>query len=236
MTGLCVSEVCVSELSAKVHVTKYHACHAKMAASRNPARHQYQPNAVSNTPATESQSPCHPQTTPERASDPLESLKWRTCHAKIATSRNPARRQYQPNAASPANSKHRAPSATPATQIPSIEPRSPSTTPHDPRAYITPPWTAPSHANSKHKAPSAMPSTQIPSIQSEVPRLPRKFQAQSPGAQARHQTTPGRTSRPLESLKCRACHANSTHRAPEPKQPRNDTRRRQSVHQAPWRA
>ena len=44
-----------------------------------------------------------------------------------------------------------------------------------------------------------------------MPRLPRKFHAQSPGAQAapeRHQTTPERTSGPLESLKYRACHAN----------------------------
>ena len=44
-----------------------------------------------------------------------------------------------------------------------------------------------------------------------MPRLPRKFHAESPGAQAapeRHQTTPERTAGPLESLKSRACHAN----------------------------
>ena len=73
----------------------------------------------------------------------------------------------------------------------------------------------------------------------KVPRLPRKMQGQRPGAQAapeRHQTTPERTSGPLESLKCRACHAKCKDKGPEPKQPRNDTKRRQSVHQAPWRA
>ena len=57
----------------------------------------------------------------------------------------------------------------------------------------------------------------------EVARLPRQAQR-----------TPGRTSDPLESLKCRACHAKCKHRGPEPKG-RQDARR-QGVHQTPWRA
>ena len=78
----------------KDHVTKCHACHAKMATRRSPARHQYQPNAVSNTPATESQSPCHPQTTPGRTSAPFGRLKCRAYHAKC-THRGPEPTQPQ---------------------------------------------------------------------------------------------------------------------------------------------
>ena len=82
----------------------------------------------------------------------------------------------------------RAPNAAPATQNRSTKPRSP----RDAKAYITP--------LAKH----------------QVPRLPRKIEAQSPGAQG----TPRRTSRPLQSTKCRACHANYKQRARSPRDAR----------------
>ena len=65
-------------------------------------------------------------------------------------------------------------------------------------------------------APSTTPATQNPSTrpleEPEVQRLPRKMQAQRPGAQGTPGGTPGRTSDPLESLKCHACHAKCKHR------------------------
>ena len=159
----------------------------------------------------------------------LQSTKCRACHAN-----------YKHRAPEP-KGRHRAPSAAPATQIPSTERRSPRDargrprkfqaqsagaqgTPGDARAYITP--------LAEHQAPEPKgrqgtpgpcraPSTAYitPLAEHQVPRLPRKFQAKSGGAQGTQgdargrQGTPGRTSRPLQSTKCRACHANYNARA-----------------------
>ena len=64
-----------------------------------------------------------------------------------------------------------------------------------------------------------------PLAEHQVPRLPRKSHRQSSG----DQKTPGRTSDPLQSTKCCACHAKATGRAAE-------TKGRQSVHRTPCRA
>ena len=91
------------------------------------------------------------------------------------------------------------------------------------------------------RAPSAAPATQKPPAERrrprdarayirplaehQLPRLPRKSHRQSGGDQG----TPGRTSNPLQSTKCRACHAKATGRAAE-------TKGRQGVHPTPCRA
>ena len=91
------------------------------------------------------------------------------------------------------------------------------------------------------RAPSAAPATQKPPAEQRRPRdarayirplaehqvlrLPRKSQRQSTGDQG----TPGRTSDPLQSTKCCACHAKATGRAAE-------TKGRQGVHPTPCRA
>ena len=94
----------------------------------------------------------------------------------------------------------------------------------DARAYI----------RSLCRAPSAAPATQSvaetkgrqavhrPLAEHQVLRLPRKTYRQSGGDQG----TPGRTSDPLQSTKCCACHAKATGRAAE-------TKERQGVHPTP---
>ena len=74
-----------------VHVRKCHACHAKSSAtSRTPARHQFQPSAVSATPATQSDSRCHQVPRLPRKLT-VHATKCHACHAKCAApSRNPA--------------------------------------------------------------------------------------------------------------------------------------------------
>ena len=64
-----------------------------------------------------------------------------------------------------------------------------------------------------------------PLAEQQVLRLPCKTYRQSGGDQG----TPGRTSDPLQSTKCRACHAKATGRAAE-------TKGRQGVHPTPCRA
>ena len=64
-----------------------------------------------------------------------------------------------------------------------------------------------------------------PLAEHQEPRLPRKSHRQSGGDQG----MPGRTSDPLQSTKCRTCHAKATGRAAE-------TKGRQSVHPTPCRA
>ena len=83
----------------------------------------------------------------------------------------------------------------PATQNASRKARSPGRRQDDARAYIR------------------------PLGKRQVPRLPRKMQADRPGAHTAPndaRTTPGRTSDPLYSQKCRACHAKCKQKGPEP--------------------
>ena len=97
----------------KVDVTKCHACHAKRRGVRAPpgnqARHQSQPSAISATPATQSNNPCHQvPRLPHKVK--VDVTKCHVCHAKRRGVRAPpgnqARHQSQPSAIS----------ATPATQ------------------------------------------------------------------------------------------------------------------------
>ena len=72
-----------------------------------------------------------------------------------------------------------------------------------------------------------------------MPRLPRKMQAERPGAHTAPndaRTTPRRTSDPLRSLKCCTCHAKSKQKGPEPTLHQTTPGRRQGVHQTPCRA
>ena len=97
----------------KVDVTKCHACHTKRrgvpARPGNQARHQSQPSAISATPATQSDDPCHQvPRLPHKVK--VDVTKCHACHAKRrgvpARPGNQARHQSQPSATS----------ATPATQ------------------------------------------------------------------------------------------------------------------------
>ena len=97
----------------KVDVTKCHACHTKRrgvpARPGNQARHQSQPSAISATPATQSDDPCHQvPRLPHKVK--VDVTKCHACHAKRrgvpARPGNQARHQSQPSAIS----------ATPATQ------------------------------------------------------------------------------------------------------------------------
>ena len=97
----------------KVDVTKCHACHAKRrgipARPGNQARHQSQPSAISATPATQSDDPCHQvPRLPHKVK--VDVTKCHACHAKRrgvpAQPGNQARHRSQPSAIS----------ATPATQ------------------------------------------------------------------------------------------------------------------------
>ena len=171
--------------------------------------------APSAAPATQSPRKCcachakatGDQGTPGCKSDPLQSTKcrachlqstkYRACHAK-ATGRAAETKGRQSVHPTPC----RAPSAAPATQKPPAEQRRP----RDTRAYIRP--------LAEHQVP------RLPRVaEHQVPRLPRKSYRQSGGDQG----TPGRTSDPLQSIKCRACHAKAT----------GD---RQGVHPTPCRA
>ena len=132
------------------------------------------------------------------------------CHAKEA---EPEERQ----GVHPTPCK--APSAAPATQKPPAEQRRP----RDARAYIRP---LAEHQvlrlpRKSHRPRDARAYIQ-PLAEHQVLRLPRKSHRQSSGDQG----TPGRTSDPLQSTKCCACHAKATGRAAE-------TKGRQGVHPTP---
>ena len=95
----------------KVDVTKCHACHAKRrgvpAPPGNQARHQSQPSAISATPATQSDDPCHQvPRLPRKVT--IHVIKCHACHAKRrgvpAPLGNQARHQSQPSAISMSSS------------------------------------------------------------------------------------------------------------------------------------
>ena len=157
---------------------------------------------------------CGDQGTPGRTSDPLQSTKCRTCHAKV-TGRPAETKGRQGVHPTPC----RAPSAAPAKQKPPAR---------DAGAYIRP--------LAEHS--SAAPATQKPLAdrrrprdakayirplaEHQVPHLPRKSHRQTGGDQG----TPGPTSDRLQSIKRRTCHAKATGRAAE-------TKGRQGVHPTP---
>ena len=129
-----------------------------------------------------------------RTSCPLESLKCRACHAKCKhRGPEPKGRQGTPGRTSdPLESLKlpRLPRKMQARRKPGAQ-----GTPGGRQGVHQTPW----------RAWSAGPAHE------------RKMQAQRPGAQGTPGGTPGRTSCPLESLKCRACHAKCKHGSPEPK-------------------
>ena len=158
------------------------------------------------------------QGTPGRRSDPLQSTKCRACHAK-ATGRaaeNKGRQGVHPTPC-------KAPSAAPATQKPPAsggDQETPGRT-SDPLQSTK---CRTCHAKASGRAADARAYIR-PLAEHQLPRLPRKSHRQSGGDQG----TPGRTSNPLQSTKCRACHAKATGRAAE-------TKGRQGVHPTPCRA
>ena len=172
--------------------------------------------APSAAPAT--QKPAAERRTPGRTSDPLQSTNCRACHAK-ATGRAAETKGRQGVHPTPC----RAPSAAPATQKPPAEQRRP----RDARAYIRPlaEHQVPRLPRKSHRRPRDARVYIGPLAEHQVPRLPRNSHRQSGGDQG----TPGRTSDPLQSTKCRACHAKATGRAAE-------TKGRQGVHPTPCRA
>ena len=189
------------------------------------------------------------QWTPGRTSDPLQSTKWRTCHAK-ATGRAAETKGRQGVHPTPCS----APSPTPATQKPPAERRRP----RDARPYTrplavhqvprlprkshrqsggdqgTPGRTSDPllstkshtcHAKAKRRRPRDTRAYIRPLAVHQVPRLPRKSHRQSGGDQG----TPWRTPDPLQCTKSHTCHAKATGRAAE-------TKGRQGVHPTPCSA
>ena len=158
------------------------------------------------------------QGTPGRRSDPLQSTKCRACHAK-ATGRaaeNKGRQGVHPTPC-------RAPSAAPATQKPPAS-GGDQGTPGRTSDPLQSTKCRTCHAKASGRAADARAYIR-PLAEHQLPRLPRKSHRQSGGDQG----TPGRTSNPLQSTKCRACHAKATGRAAE-------TKGRQGVHPTPCRA
>ena len=190
---------------------KCHACHAK-SKHRGPG--------AQRTPGG-----------PGRTSDPLESLKCHACHAKSKHgSPEPKGRQGRQGV-------HQTPckawSATPPTQNPSTEARSPTSRPLESlKCYAC-------HAKSKHRGPGAQGTpgdnqgrTSCPLESLKCRACHAKCKHRGPEPKGR-QGTPGRTSDPLESLKLP--------RLPRKMQARKPGAQgtpggRQGVHQTPWRA
>ena len=156
--------------------------------------------------------------------------------AAPATQKSPAE-QRRPRDARRTSAPCRAPSAAPATQKPPAEERRP----RDARAYIRP---LAEHQvlrlpRKSHRRPRDAKAYIRPLAEHQMPRLPRKSQRRPRDARAyigllaKHQVlrlprksqrqstgdqgTPGRTSDPLQSTKCCACHAKATGRAAETK-------------------
>ena len=165
------------------------------------------------------------QRTPGRTSDPLQSTKCCACHAK-ANGRAAETKGRQGVHPTPC----RAASAAPATQKAAetkgrqgVHP-TPCRAPSAALATQKPPETKGRQGvhPTPFRAPSAAPATQnLPAkrrrprdarayirslAEQQVLRLPRKSYQQSGGDQG----TPGRTSDPLQSSKCCACHAKSS--------------------------
>ena len=151
------------------------------------------------------------QATPGRTSDPLQSTKCCACHAK-ATGRAAETKGRQGVHPTPS----RAPSAAPATQKPPEERRRP----RDARAYIRPLAEhqvprLPSKTKGRQgvhptpcRAPSAAPATQKPPAERRRPRDARAYIR--PSAAFATQKPPARAYDPLQSTKCRTCHAKAT--------------------------
>ena len=139
------------------------------------------------------------QGTPGSTSDPLQSTKCCACHAKPTgkAAETKGRQGVHPTPC-------RAASAAPATQKLPAERRRP----RDAKSYIRP--LAEQQVlrlpRKKQRRPRDARAYIRPLAEQQVLRLPRKSYRQSGGDQG----TPGRTSDPLQSSKCCACHAKST--------------------------
>ena len=205
---------------------KSRACHAKGVEPKGRQRdardvHRAPCRAESRAPATQkARSPRDARGTPEAYIPPLQGRKSRACHAKGAEPKGRQRDACRAESHAPATQKARSPTnarGTPETYItPLPNPKSRACHAKGPRAQGTPDGrqrrtsrplqsrkSRACHAKSPRSPRDARgtPETYItPLAEQKVACLPRK----RPGAQG---TPEGRTSRPLQSRKSRACHA-----------------------------
>ena len=230
---------------------KSHACHAKAAAERrrpNDAKAYIRPpaDAPSPTPATQKQRQSGgDQTTPKRTSDPLQMLQVPPLPRKSSGRAAETKRRQSVHQTPCSCSKSHACHAKAAP-----EPRRPN----DAKAYIRPPADAPSPTPATQKQRQSGGDQTTPKRTSDplqmlqVPRLPRKSSGRSAEPKRRQsvhapsptpatpkqrqsggdQTTPKRTSDPVQMLQVPRLPRKSSGRAAE-------TKRRQSVHQTPCR-
>ena len=162
-------------------------------------RHQSQPSAISATPATQSDDPCHQvRRLPHKVK--VDVTKCHACHAKRrgvpAGPGNQARHQSQPTAKS----------ATPATQ---------SDDPCVDKCHAC-------HAKWRSMSSSATPATQSEGGCHKVPRLPRKTPRRLSAAW--ELSAPPE---PTQCHKCHACHAKWRSMSPSATPAKPDMARRQ---------
>ena len=236
--------------------SKPHACHAKAAAERrrpNDAKAYIRPpaDAPSPTPATQKQRQSGgDQTTPKRTSDPLQMLQVPRLPAKAATEPrrpNDAKAYIRPPAdapsPTPATQKQRQNSGDQTTPKRTSDPLQMLQAPRLPRkssdraaetkrrqsVHQTPCRCSKSHAchakaAAERRRPNDAKAYIRPPADAPSPTPATQKQRQSGG----DQTTPKRTSDPLQMLQAPRLPRKSSDRAAE-------TKRRQSVHQTPCR-
>ena len=153
------------------------------------------------------------QGTPGRTSDPLQSIKCHACHAKATGDQGTPGRTSDPLQSTKCRACHakatgacHAKATGRATETKGLQGVHPTP--------CRPPSAAPATQKppAEERRPSEARAYTLPLAEHQVPRLPRKS-----------------TSDPLQSTKCRACHAKDTGREAE-------TKGRQGVHPTPCRA
>ena len=233
--------------------SKSHACHAKVAAEPrrpNDAKAYIRPpaDAPSPTPATQKQRQSGgDQTTPKRTSDPLQMLQVPRLPRKSSGRAAETKRRQ---------SVHQTPCRCSKSHACHAKAAAERRRPNDAKAYIRPPADAPSPTPATQKQRQSGGDQTTPKRTSDplqmhrVPRLPRKSSGRTAETKRRQsapadapcptpatqkqrqsggdQTTPKRTSDPLQMLQVPRLPRKSSGRAAE-------TKRRQSVHQIPCR-